>query len=49
MMLITQDLLIKKNIEELLVEKEKQIKKYPIEWLCDISNNGKILALYDKS
>lgn len=44
---ISKDIIIRTNIESKLVDKEKALKNYPAEWICDISNNGRMLGLYD--
>ena len=36
-------------MEKIYFEKSEMLKKYPSEWACDIRNNGKMIAFYDKT
>lgn len=36
-------------MEKYFLEREEMLREYPSEWACDIRNNGKMIAFYDKT
>lgn len=39
----------KQLMEKYFLEREEMLREYPSEWACDIRNNGKMIAFYDKT